>query len=203
MTQCLQVTQTQTIFKCHKLTHNFWEISNKPKILQNFVDILSTIPTKSLNIISCHFLSGYCKKLSFFLTTTKLMCPTQDTQNIIRKLRLSAFLQYATYLWCVGSCWASIVSKVGNSLPCSNFCSSTYVLHRFLQKIRAQQWHIFEAENISTRISSFSHHLQQFVERVCTKKRKIFASSIFLYCFLMTPNSMFLLVIFVFRTNTV
>ncbi len=41
------------IVKCHKLTHNFWEICNRHKILQNCVDILLTIPTKWNCLFRC------------------------------------------------------------------------------------------------------------------------------------------------------
>ncbi len=48
MTLCQHATQTQKIVKCCKPTHNFQEISNKPEMLQNFINILSNIPTKSV-----------------------------------------------------------------------------------------------------------------------------------------------------------
>ncbi len=46
MTQCWHATQTWKNVKCCKTTHNFQKISNKPKMLQNFIDISSAIPTK-------------------------------------------------------------------------------------------------------------------------------------------------------------
>ncbi len=63
----------------------------------------------SVNTKNFHF--------SWLLTTTKLMGPTQDIQHIIGKLRMSAFLQCATKIWCGGSLRVSMVTKVGNSLP--------------------------------------------------------------------------------------
>ncbi len=46
MAQWQHATWTQKIFKCCKPTHYFQEISNKPKIMQNFVNIMCSMPTK-------------------------------------------------------------------------------------------------------------------------------------------------------------
>ncbi len=71
-TQCGNMTQTWKIVKCHKPTHNFQEIGNKPKMLQIFVNILSIFPTKNLSKQNHPFFQTDTNHQEIFSIETKL-----------------------------------------------------------------------------------------------------------------------------------
>ncbi len=113
-----------------------------PVCLSLLIPVINLLP---LHVLSCHFLTGQHKILSFFHMATKWMGPTQDIQHIFGKLRISAFSWCATYL-VLRVLWISKCDKVENSLPHGIFCLSTDVLHRILQKIIPEYWHIYDTE---------------------------------------------------------